>query len=618
MSADNSAFQEVFNAIEQGDRPRARDLLTRLLRRDQANPDYWLWMSAVVETRKERIYCLKEVLRLDPANQSARRGLTLLGTLPPDPQLIVPPQLQRRGWQVKIEKPPAPRANISGRQLALYLLAGVLVIAIFALVLAAPQLLRPRAQSQRPTISYLPVAEATAAPTVRLPTLTPTLLLPTPPWEGLTATYTPTAVYARTPHPVMEAYSIAVRAFDRGDWQQAVNYFQQAVDTEPQSSDLLYWLGESHRLNGQAARALDAYNRAIRANPNFAPAFLGRARASLNLDSAPLEDIREDLQTALTLDGGLFEAHLELARLDLSASRYAGALERLDAATAANPDSPLVNLYRAQAYLALGEPDSAFEQASLANQRDLTLLPAYLALGEALQARGDYQQSLDPLAIYERFADPPEARVYALLGRAYREAGDDQRALQAFEQALRLDRRNFDALYQRGLLYLERDEPRRALGDFNDALSLKPDSYELAIARSRALLAIEAYGDAYIQLNRLQADALTDSRKAELYYWRAQALQPLNAQAAINDWQRLLELGEGIVPAEWLEAAQRQLLALVPPTATLPATRTATATLTAPATRTPTTTRTAAATRTGSPTPTPPRPFPTRNSSPTP
>ncbi len=617
MSADNSAFQEVFNAIEQGDRARARDLLTRLLRRDQSNPDYWLWMSAVVETRKERIYCLKEVLRLDPANQSARRGLTLLGALPPDPQLIVPPQLQRRGWQVKIEKPAVPRPKISWKQIALYSLAAVLVVGIFALMIMAPQLLRPRAQSQRPTISYLPVAEATTLPTASLPTLTPTLLLPTPPWEGLAATYTPTAAYGRTPHPVMEAYSIAVRAFDRRDWQQAVTYYQQAVDTEPQSPDLLYWLGEAYRLNGQAARALDAYNQAIRINPNFAPAFLGRARASLALGRAALEDVRKDLQTALTLDGALFDAHLELVRLDLNTSRYLDALERLDAAEAINPDSPLVNLYRAQARLALGEADSALEQASLANQRDLTLLPAYLVLGEALQARGDYQASLDPLSIYERFADPPEARVYALLGRAYREAGEEERAMESFEQALRLDRRNFDALYQRGLLYLDRGEPRRALGDFNDALSLKSDSYELAIARSRALLAIEAYGDAYIQLNRIQADALTDSRKAELYYWRAQSLEPLNVQAAINDWKRLLELGEGIVPADWLEAAQRQLQALIPPSATPPPTRTATATLTVPATRTPTITRTSPATSTLTATRTP-TPSPTRNSSPTP
>ncbi|MEW6650481.1 MAG: tetratricopeptide repeat protein, partial [Chloroflexota bacterium] len=411
MSADHSAFQEVFNAIEQGNRPRARDLLTRLLRRDQSNAEYWLWMSAVVETRKERIYCLKEVLRLDPNNQSARRGLTLLGALPPEPRLIVPPQMQRRNWQVKIEKSAAPRPKLAWKQLALFSLAGALVIAIFALVLAAPQLLRPREISQRPTISFLPVAEATSLPTAGAPTLTPTLILPTPPWEGLAATYTPTPVYGRTPHPVMEAYSIAARAFDRQDWQRAATYFQQAVDSEPNAPDLLYWLGESHRMNGQAARALDACNQALRVNPRFAPAFLCRARASLSLGRANIEDVRKDLQTALTLDGALFDAHLELARLDMGAARYVDALERLEAAAAINPDSPLVNLYRAQTYLALGEPDTAFEQASLANQRDLTLLPAYLALGEALQASGEYQQSLDPLAIYERFADPPEARV---------------------------------------------------------------------------------------------------------------------------------------------------------------------------------------------------------------
>jgi hypothetical protein len=102
MSVDHPMFQEVFHAIEAGDRVRARDLLTRLLRTDKNNPDCWLWMSAVVDTPKERIYCLKEVLRLDPANQAARRGLVILGAAPADPALQVPLSAQRRNWQTPI------------------------------------------------------------------------------------------------------------------------------------------------------------------------------------------------------------------------------------------------------------------------------------------------------------------------------------------------------------------------------------------------------------------------------------------------------------------------------------------------------------------------------------
>lgn len=610
MSTSDSAFEEVFNALQQDDRQRARDLLTRLLRRDQSNPQYWLWMSAVVETRKERVYCLKEVLKRDPNNQSARRGLILLGVLPPDPALIVPPRLQQRSWQVKIEKPAVQRPTISSKRLVLYGLAAAAVIAIFLLVLFAPQLLRPREVSQRPTISFRPVVAETSQPSPDLPTLTPTLLLPTPPWEDLQATYTPTAAYVRTPHAVIEAYAIGLRAFERGDWARAAEYFQQSVETDPTAPDLYYWLGEARRRNGQIGAALNAYNQAIRASPAFAPAFLGRARAALAGNAPKPEDARKDLQTALTLDPNLAEAYLELAQLELGEERYEAALQNLERAAELLPDSPLVYEYRARVRLAQGDAEAALADAQLANQLDLTLLPAYLTLGEALQANGRYGESVDPLEIYERFAQPPEPRVYALLGKAYLESGEEEKALQVFDEALRLDQFNFDVVMERGKLYLELGKTRQALDDFNRALTIRPRSFDAALWRSRALLKLEAYGDAYIQLNKIEGDAVSNERKAQLYYWRAISLEPLNVRAAINDWERLLALGEEVVPAEWLEQARRQLAVLVTPTETPLPTRTLTPTSTRQPTRTLTPTRTVPSTRTFTPQPVSPTPPP--------
>ncbi|MEW6181058.1 MAG: tetratricopeptide repeat protein, partial [Chloroflexota bacterium] len=573
MPPNDPAFQEVFTALEQGDRQRARDLLTRLLRRDQSNADYWLWMSAVVESRKERIYCLKEVLKRDPANQAARRGLTLMGVLPPDPALIVSPRLQRRQWQVKIEKPVVQRPPVSWKQLILYGLAALTVIAIFVALILAPQLLRQREVSQRPTISFRPVVAETSAPTAAAATLTPTLLLPTPPWEGLQATYTPTPAYVSTPHAIIEAYAIGLRAFERGDWARAVEYFQQAVETDPDSPDLYYWLGEAHRRSGQIAAAVDAYNQAIRTSPTFAPAFLGRARAALAASTPNPAEARKDLQTALSLDPNLAEAYLELALLDLSEERYPAALENLQTAAGLLPQSPLVYLYRARILLAQGDAEAALADARLASQLDVTLLPAYLTLGEALQANGFFVESLEPLEIYERFSRPPEPRVYALLGKAYLQSGEEEKALQVFDEALRLDRLNFEVVMERGQLYFNRGDAQAALSDFNRALTIRPNSFEAALWRSRALLEMEAYGDAYIQLNKIEGDADSDERKAQVYYWRAISLEPLNVRAAINEWQRLLELGEEVVPPEWLEQARRQLSVLVTPTDTPPPTR---------------------------------------------
>jgi predicted Zn-dependent protease len=65
-AAQDTIFNEAQSAMQAGDRGRARDLLTRLLKTTQDNPDYWVWMSAVVDTSKERIFCLNQALKLDP------------------------------------------------------------------------------------------------------------------------------------------------------------------------------------------------------------------------------------------------------------------------------------------------------------------------------------------------------------------------------------------------------------------------------------------------------------------------------------------------------------------------------------------------------------------------
>src|SRR3990170_2328871 len=106
---DDAMFRDAVDALRRGDKPRAKELLTLLLKPDQNNPTYWIWLSAAVEHHKERIYCLQTALKLDPENGTAKRGLVLLGALAPD-QSVQPFQMNRpRAWEEKLllsnEKP---------------------------------------------------------------------------------------------------------------------------------------------------------------------------------------------------------------------------------------------------------------------------------------------------------------------------------------------------------------------------------------------------------------------------------------------------------------------------------------------------------------------------------
>src|SRR5512135_1783714 len=134
--AVDTMFEDAVDALRQGERARGKEILTRLLKADQNNPNYWIWMSAAVDTAKERIYCLETALKLDPQNAIAKRGLVLLGGIQPDENVQPFPLNRPRAWENDLllahERPQEKGAAMSSplAKLAGIGLAGTVVIAL--------------------------------------------------------------------------------------------------------------------------------------------------------------------------------------------------------------------------------------------------------------------------------------------------------------------------------------------------------------------------------------------------------------------------------------------------------------------------------------------------------
>ncbi len=71
----NALLREGIGAAQSGQRERARELLMRVVERDERSVSAWLWLSGVVDGLEDRQICLENVLALDPNNVHARRGL---------------------------------------------------------------------------------------------------------------------------------------------------------------------------------------------------------------------------------------------------------------------------------------------------------------------------------------------------------------------------------------------------------------------------------------------------------------------------------------------------------------------------------------------------------------
>jgi len=87
-------LQLTRQAIREGKRSEARQLLTRVLRDNPRSETAWLWLSAIVDDPAKERQCLERVLAIDPDNEIAQRGLAGLDearvSIAPVPPSLIP------------------------------------------------------------------------------------------------------------------------------------------------------------------------------------------------------------------------------------------------------------------------------------------------------------------------------------------------------------------------------------------------------------------------------------------------------------------------------------------------------------------------------------------------
>jgi Flp pilus assembly protein TadD len=125
----------------------------------------------------------------------------------------------------------------------------------------------------------------------------------------------------------------------------------------------------------------------------------------------------------------------------LKAGKYADAITSLEGALNAGSGDAVTFYQLGLAYLGVSGRSHSNEDAEMAFRSASALQPSWAApkqmLAESLIRRGLYQEAIDP-AQQAVNLDGTKAEAYMTLGRAYRGAGDNVRATDAFAQALRL------------------------------------------------------------------------------------------------------------------------------------------------------------------------------------
>lgn len=597
--AEDTMFNDAIEAIRQGEKAKAKDLLTRLLKADQHNANYWVWMSAAVETQKERIYALETALRADPENAAAKRGLILLGAIPPDESVEPFPLDHPRLWEEELTQDEEEEKETGIKGLVanpVVRLVGILVSVVSVIGFAIFGLSQRNSVSRPNTITPGPSPTYTLTPTAlnAKPVNTPAFIGPTPLWALLDATYTPTPLYVNTPRSIQASdYGNAVKsAYGDEDWEALISAMEQIAILEPESADPHYYIGEAYRFMGKNSKAVTAYNEAIHIDEDFGPAYLGKARVLPYVGGS--NSVRSTLDTAIEKDPYFAEAYLERANYWIEKKKYEEALDDLENARQLAPNSPLVYFNLAKVYWAQDELKDALSAAEKAFELDRTHLESYLLLGQLYEANDQIDKAVEVLETYVLY-DEENAEAFGIIGGAYYAEEDYEKAIETLDLAIELDRRSGTAHLYRGLSYLELEEGENAIDDLDKANRYLSDSFKASISLAQAHILVDHYGDCYLQVERTRPLVETELEEALIYYWRATCHEGREDTAsAVKDWQALLAMPLSSEIRDMRAEAREHLgdLYTPTPTSTKGATPTKTPRPTKTATKTPSPTRT--------------------------
>jgi tetratricopeptide (TPR) repeat protein len=570
--AEDTMFSEAVAAVRAGEVVRARDLLARLLRADSANPDYWIWMSSIVETERESVYCLRSATKLRPNHPLARLGLGVMGQIslvgeresPVRQQRSAPMPHQSAGrinsmgdwWKVRRN-----RENMIISTLGVAAVAVVIVIALLQARISSWQF--PffsggnTAIAGEATLRAGTEAAVGGRSTLALRhTVNPSTLVPFETYVGVD--FTPTPLYGLTPMPQTAAFDQAIEAYRAGRYDEALADLQQVLFVEPDSAQVYYFMGEIYRQQYKMAEALDAYNKSIELDPNFAPAYYGLAMRSKDMSAE--NDYDKDLSRAIDRDPNFVPAYIERAGYYIFHKDWESARSDLDLTLQLEPDNALALIRIGRVEVRLDEADDALDKIIRGQIIDPTILEGYLALGEAYDALNLYSQAVTPLVVYTTYA-PEDITGWLRLGEAYNGTGKYPDAVTACSRAIDLNPNIVEPRLCRGQAYRLIGNHAGAVDDLKEAAKMAPNLYQTEFLYGCALLENGQPIEAVKVLAKAIELATTVDEKADAMGWQALAYEAYNSnERAKNIWWQLMNM-EG-VSEYWQTTAYRHYYGL--------------------------------------------------------
>jgi len=246
----------------------------------------------------------------------------------------------------------------------------------------------------------------------------------------------------RTPKLVEKLCKEGFNFSIRGEFKDALNYFQEATEKSPDDTVAWYGLGSCYDGLGRPEQAIEAFKQVIRIDPKNAVSYFNLARYYRKLGRS--EKAIEAYYQAIEADPDHAPSYFELGLVYGRLEEFENGEKAFNQVLRINPNHAPTYFYIGLTYNNLGRYDAAV-----------------ISYKKALKI------------------DPDSAPILYNLGIAYGGLGDGKAKFEAFKQAIRVDPDFAPAHYNMGIIYLNNSDKAAALKEYKILKELHPDMAEM-------------------------------------------------------------------------------------------------------------------------------------------
>lgn len=339
--------------------------------------------------------------------------------------------------------------------------------------------------------------------------------------------------------PDINIKQAAVNNLRKGDYLQALEKLNLAIQQEPGLSDLWFLRGYAKYGLDDYLGAEQDYSRSIELSPYMTDVFINRAvvRSQLSNHKGALEDYAR----ALELSPDNPDIYVNRARTNLFLKKYYSSLIDCNKAILLKVPGETVYVIRGCARQGIRRYEEALEDLNQA----ITINPKSIT---AFTQRGlvwlDLEKPDSAIRDFTRVLEIDSLNTFALFNRALTlsKKPDPAAALRDLDQVVRLSPYNSYAYYNRAIVLISLNDKKGAIRDFTYVSRLEPKNIMSYYYRSRLKNDLKDYQGALEDLDRT-LELLPEY--ADAFYDRYEIKMKLkDTKGAKEDYRRASELAE--------------------------------------------------------------------------